>query len=325
MHINRVLNHQYFYELYNQNYLSANKARLEVQKELNDAIKAQSTVRPFFETLGYEDAFSYLEAQSNLNRQTVYNFNTGLSEFQKSLFELSDSLISAQKALYSYRQAQSSEEPEREKSITIGEQEVKLLLSEDSDDSTKIYITDPNTLEINNYTVEDLRFETFYDEAGNINVRSSAELLLNGESYELALSENSSGNYIFHFVGDEISLSNDEFSIYDIYLSEKGLEFAIDIESFSSSQTIYSNDEALLDTLDILESRYGTFEDGFTKSLEEDAKEKQTSILEEFIKKTSTLGKFDLQQSILKLQINAIYEENSAQKSSTQLLYSLIK
>lgn len=324
MYINRVINHQYFTELYSQDYLKAYQARLDTQKELNDAIKTQAT-SPFYETLGYEDAFSYLEAESNLYSASIYSFNTGLSKYQQSLIDLSNSLISAQEALISYQRAQEEETETEAKTIVIGEQEVELILENEDDDGSKRYSTDPTTLEISNYTVENLVFETFYDENNKINVRSSAELLLGDSEFELNLSENSSGNYIFKLQSNELYLESSDLTIYDVFLSENGLEFKTEISQYNSSKTLSLDDQAIISTLELLENRYGPWTTGSTEQLISDAKSAKNSIIDQFISQSNELNNFELRQNLLSIQINSIFEEDNRTSQSSQFLAYLLK
>lgn len=323
MHINRVLNHQYFYELYNQNYLKAHKARQDNIKALNDAIKTSSTT-PFYETLGYKDAFSYLEAQSNLNPNTLSIFSSGLSKFQENLIKLSDNLVSARAAVYAYHTAREEEDNTKPKIITIGEQEIELVLTKEDEDGTKVYSTDPQSFDVNYYKVENLSFETFIDENNNLSISSSAEIILGDNRIELALSENESGDYIFRFLNDEYTLVNETLSIYDIYLTEDGLDFYTDINPYNRTYTVHTNDSSIIDTLKTLEAQSDIWESGITDSLIENAKSNNNSILEEFISQVNNEEKNRLLQSLLQLQINAIYEENTEQKQSSQLLAYII-
>lgn len=325
MHINRVINNQYYTELYKTDYLKAYQARLDNKKALNEAIKTQNTTT-FIESLSSEDAYSYLESRSNITVSTLYNFNTGISDFQQSLIDLSDRLASAQAAVYSYQRAKEEETEETEpKTIKIGDLDVNLILENEDADGSKTYSTDPNTIEISNYTVENLSFETFYDELGRISIRSSADLQLGSDTYEISLSENKSGDYIFRLQSNEYSLNNSDLTLYDVYLTEKGLEFHTDIDLYGNIRTIETSDEALLDSLYFLESQTNYFETGSTDSLIENSKLARNTILDEFITTIANEDKANIYQELLKMQITGIYEQDDARVQSSKLLAYLIK
>lgn len=318
MYIDKVQNHLYYHEITRTNYIKAYEARKSVTEDLNQQIRLMNQeITP----LSNEDAYAYLQAQSNIEQATIPALSIDFYDFLDTLREIIEKLKEANEALAAYSVGSDEEESDDLSKIKIADTDIELILESKEDDGTSYY-TAITPLDLQGYTVENLELVTSEDESGKVFFDASAELVIGENRFDLQLAKDENDDFYFKVAENRFLDINANITLSKIYLNKDGLNFAAETDT----DTYFSNDLHITNALRSIETQYGIWALDSTDDLISSATANNLSPLEQLLQDSTVVGNERIfRQTFLERLITALYEEDDNDIASFNILAKMFK
>lgn len=300
--------------------LKSYQARLDNKKALNESLKLlNSNTKSMSDT----DALKYLQSKSNINKNSkTYN---SYSDNYNHIASLSKELNNVNESIAKYRTPSSPEdkaEATKKSELQIGDLELKLQeTAYDANTNTRSYTSKDEAVDLGSYQLRDLDLDVKLDEENNRYTEGNAKLDLSGQEFELSLAQTLEGENVFIFDEEAEIEINSSVYLDKLILSDDNLHYT----AHSNTEEVETNDENITEALRSLEEYDSFFSKGISDRLAANAKENNTTILEEFqsfVKEQEDTE--SLKQDILELRINSIQSQDRNTQGITGILLDII-